>query len=147
KDWALRIAHREVLARKSDATFGILGLAYKENTHSTKNSPSLGLIEHLKAWPIRVYDPVVPASAAPHPRVTAASSPPHAAHRVDAVMIMTPWPQFRELAPADLAKAMAGRIVIDPFRVLDGAAVQAAGLSHFVLGRAANGSADLCWSI
>src|SRR5262249_5467720 len=49
KDWALRIAHREVLARNPRATFGVLGLAYKENTHSTKNSPSLGVIEHLKA--------------------------------------------------------------------------------------------------
>ena len=29
------------------ATVGILGLAYKENTHSTKNSPSLALIAHL----------------------------------------------------------------------------------------------------
>jgi len=141
KDWALRIAHREVLARKRDATFGILGLAYKENTHSTKNSPSLGVIEHLKAWPVRVYDPVVPASAAPHPSVTAATSALDAARGADALMIMTPWPQFRELSPADLAKAMAGRIVIDPFRVLDAAAVQAAGLSHFVLGRAtADGS-------
>jgi UDPglucose 6-dehydrogenase len=142
KDWALRIAHREVLARKRDATFGVLGLAYKENTHSTKNSPSLGLIEHLKAWPIRVYDPVVPASAAPHPSVTATTSPLEAARGADALMIMTPWPQFRELSPADLAKAMAGRIVVDPFRMLDGPAVQAAGLSHFVLGRAANGSAN-----
>jgi UDPglucose 6-dehydrogenase len=134
KDWALRIAHREVLSRKGDATFGVLGLAYKENTHSTKNSPSLGLIEHLRPWPIRVYDPVVPASAAPHPAVTAAATALEAARGSDAVMIMTPWPEFRALEPRDLAAAMAGRIVIDPFRVLEPASVVAAGLTHFVLG-------------
>jgi len=137
RDWALRIAHREVLARKADATFGVLGLAYKENTHSTKNSPSLGLIEHLKPWPIRVYDPVVPASAAPHPAVTAATSALEAARGADALLIMTPWPEFRALDPQKLAAAMAGRVVVDPYRVLDPAAVRAAGLSHFVLGASA----------
>ena len=137
RDWALRIANREVLARKADATFGVLGLAYKENTHSTKNSPSLGLIEHLKPWPIRVYDPVVPASAAPHPAVTAATSALEAARGADALLIMTPWPEFRALDPQKLAAAMAGRVVVDPYRVLDPAAVRAAGLSHFVLGASA----------
>ena len=142
KDWALRIAHREVLSRNPDATFGVLGLAYKENTHSTKNSPSLSLIEHLKPWSIRVYDPIVPASAVLHPAVTAAATPLEAARDSDALMIMTPWPEFRGLCPRDLAAAMTGRIVVDPFCVLDPAAVQAAGLSHFVLGRAAvNGRA------
>ena len=34
----------------------MLGLAYKENTHSTKNSPSLALITHLTPWQLRVYD-------------------------------------------------------------------------------------------
>jgi UDPglucose 6-dehydrogenase len=134
KDWALRVVHREVLARKADATFGVLGLAYKENTHSTKNSPSLSLIEELKPWRVRVYDPVVPASAAQHPAAAAASSALDAARGADAVLIMTPWPEFRSLVASELAAAMAGKILIDPFRVLDPAAVQAAGLTHFMLG-------------
>src|SRR5215470_14967365 len=134
KDWALRLVHREVLARKPDATFGVLGLAYKENTHSTKNSPSLELIRHLQSWPIRVYDPVVPASAAPHPAVTAAATALEAARNADALVIMTPWPEFRAVSPRALAETMAGRVVIDPFRVLEPAAAQAAGLAHFVLG-------------
>jgi UDPglucose 6-dehydrogenase len=134
KDWALRIVHREVLAHKPDATFGVLGLAYKENTHSTKNSPSLSLIEQLKPWHVRVYDPVVPASVAPHPAVTAAASALEAACGSDALLIMTPWPQFRSLVAGELAAAMTGKTVIDPFRVLDSAAVRAAGLTHFMLG-------------
>ena len=134
KDWALRIVHREVLARKPNATFGVLGLAYKENTHSTKNSPSLSLIEQLKPWPVRVYDPVVPASVAPHPAVTAAPTALEAARGSDALMIMTPWPEFRALVASELAAAMAGTAVIDPFRVLDPAAVRTAGLNHFTLG-------------
>jgi UDPglucose 6-dehydrogenase len=144
RDWALRVVHREVLARKADATFGVLGLAYKENTHSTKNSPSLSLIEQLKPWSVRVYDPVVPASAAPHPAATAAGSALDAARGADAVLIMTPWPEFRSLVPSELAAAMAGKTLVDPFRMLDPAAVRAAGLTHFMLGAStamASGSA------
>ncbi len=136
RDWVLRLVHREVLAWKPNATFGILGLAYKENTHSTKNSPSLALIEHLQPWPIRIFDPVVPVSAALHPQATAAANPLEVARGADALLIMTPWPEFRSLSPVKLAGVLAGRVVVDPFRVLDPAAARAAGLSYFTLGAA-----------
>jgi UDPglucose 6-dehydrogenase len=134
RDWALRTLHREVLAVKPDATLGVLGLAYKENTHSTKNSPSLELISHLKHLQLRLFDPIVPASAAGHAKAVGAKDALDAAHGVDALLLMTPWPEFRKLAPADLAKAMAGRVVIDPYRLLDPVQVCAAGLHHHSLG-------------
>jgi UDPglucose 6-dehydrogenase len=134
RDWALRTLHAEVLARKPDALIGVLGLAYKENTHSTKNSPSLALIAELGASPLKVYDPVVPASAAQHPRATGAASALATAAGVEALAIMTPWPEFRTLAPRELARAMAGRTLLDPYRVLDGQAAAAAGLDYLTLG-------------
>jgi UDPglucose 6-dehydrogenase len=134
RDWALRMLHEKVLVHTQVPKLGVLGLSYKENTHSTKNSPSFALIAHLHPWPLRVYDPVVPASAVPHPAVTASSSALDAARHVDALMIMTPWPEFRALAPRDLANAMTGKTVIDPYRLLDPREMRAAGLRHFYLG-------------
>jgi UDPglucose 6-dehydrogenase len=134
RDWALRTLHTEVLAVKHDAVIGVLGLAYKENTRSTKNSPSLALIEHLKPWRLRVYDPVVPTTKADHPTAVAAASALDAARGVDALMIMTSWPEFRELAPRDLASAMAGQAIVDPYRMLDAVEVTAEGLDYFTLG-------------
>lgn len=134
KDWVLRTLHREVFARNPDATLAVLGLAYKENTHSTKNSPSLALIGHLAPWALRVYDPVVPASAAAHPRMTACASALEAATGADALVIMTPWPAFRELQPEALVNMMRGRIIVDPYRVLDAGAVAAAGADYLTLG-------------
>jgi len=134
RDWALRTLHGEVFARNPDATIGVLGLAYKENTHSTKNSPSLALIQRLKPWAIRVYDPVVPPSAADHPKAVGAKDALDVAKGVDALAVMTPWPAFKVLKPADLARAMRGKTVLDPYRVLDGAAVAAAGLDYLTLG-------------
>ena len=135
KDWVLRTLHKEVFSHCHDATIAILGLAYKENTHSTKNSPSLALISHLHPWPLRVYDPVVPASAALHPKVVAGNSPLDAARGVDALAIMTPWPVFRELEPTELMRSMKGRIIIDPYRILDGGALDEAGFSYWALGK------------
>lgn len=132
--WALRVLHQEVLAKKQNATLGVLGLAYKENTHSTKNSPSLALISHLLSWPLRVYDPVVQASVVQHPSITAASSALDSARGADALLIMTPWPEFRKLSPHDLISVMVGKTVIDPYRILDPAETRAAGMRHFCLG-------------
>jgi UDPglucose 6-dehydrogenase len=134
RDWALRVLHREVFSERPDATLAILGLAYKENTHSTKNSPSLALLKALHRWQVNLYDPVVPAAAAEHPRAHAAVSAVAAADGVDALVIMTPWPEFSRLDVALLAQRMAGRVVIDPYAVLDRAAVGAAGLRYFTLG-------------
>jgi UDPglucose 6-dehydrogenase len=47
---------------------------------------------------------------------------------------MTPWPQFRSLKPSDIAARLRGRVVVDPFSMLDRAAAIAAGLEHIVLG-------------
>ncbi len=134
RDWALRTLRREVLGAKPDAVLAVLGLAYKENTHSTKNSPSLALIAQLKSQRLRLFDPVVPASAAGHPGAVGAASALEAAKGADAVLVMTPWPEFRGIAPGNLARVMAGRTVIDPYRVLDPAGMRAANLRHFVLG-------------
>lgn len=134
RDWTLRVLHHEVLARTARPVIGILGLAYKENTHSTKNSPSLALIRHLHPWRLRVFDPVVPAGAAGHPDCTGCATAAEVATGVDALVIATPWPEFRKLAPADFAERMRGRVVIDPYRLLAADAAAAAGLSHFFLG-------------
>jgi UDPglucose 6-dehydrogenase len=50
------------------------------------------------------------------------------------LVLATPWPQFRELRAGDLARIMAGRVVIDPFRLLDGKALAAAGFEYHALG-------------
>jgi UDPglucose 6-dehydrogenase len=134
RDWPLRTLHELLLSREPQARIGVLGLAYKENTHSVKNSPSLALMRHLAPCALQVFDPVVPASAASHPSAVGAASALDAARGADALAIMTPWPQFRELACEDLARVMRGRLVLDPYRVLDARRAKAAGLDYHTLG-------------
>jgi UDPglucose 6-dehydrogenase len=134
RDWPLRQLQSRVLSRIADPAIGLLGVTYKENTHSIKNSPAVALIRELATCRLAVFDPAVRASAAWHSRMTLADDALAACEGADALVIMTPWPQFRALAPAAIAGRLRGRVVVDPFSVLDRAAAAAAGLEHVVLG-------------
>jgi UDPglucose 6-dehydrogenase len=135
KGWAWQALQRRGFGDGSAARIGVLGLAYKENTASTKNSPSLALLKHLGGRAVTVHDPVVGADKAGI-KVTAAKAPLDVADGADIVAIMTPWPVYRDLAPADLARRMAGRLVLDPYRVLKAEHVRGAGLDYVTLGAA-----------
>ena len=139
KDWIWRVVENCVPGGGENSRIAVLGLAYKENTHSTKNSPALVLLDHLQEHEVRVFDPVVPANAAP--QATGADTAMAACDGADVTVIATPWPEFGELDPKALAETMSGTIVIDPYAMLDGAAVTAAGLTHHTLGRPAQDAA------
>jgi len=133
KGWAARILKARVLDADPAARVAVLGLAYKQDTHSTKNSPSLALLAALDGVDLVVHDPVVPATASPVP-ADAGADPLGTVRGADALCIMTPWPDYKALDPAEIAMAMRGRIVIDPYRVLDPERARAAGLDWITLG-------------
>jgi UDPglucose 6-dehydrogenase len=136
KRWAVATIREAVLDQNPDATVAVWGLAYKENTASIKNSPSLATIAALPEARLVLHDPVVKAAAAQHAKAIAAPDPMSAIKDADALMILTPWPQYRAVAPKAIATAMRGRVVLDPYAVLDGDAARAAGLRLYTLGRA-----------
>ena len=49
RDWAARTIKRVLLDKTPEATVAVWGLAYKENTDSVKNSPSLATLRQLPA--------------------------------------------------------------------------------------------------
>ena len=135
RDWAAKTVRKAVLDANPKAIIAIWGLAYKENTHSTKNSPSLATIAQLKDASLRLHDPVVPASAANRADAVGATDPLEAARGADVLMILTPWPQYRSIAPAQIAASLRGRVLIDPYAVIDANAASKAGLDILTLGR------------
>jgi UDPglucose 6-dehydrogenase len=136
RNWAARTIGNVVLTRKPNATIAVWGLAYKQNTHSVKNSPSLAAIAQMPDARLHLHDPVVSPQTVKHPRAQGFADPLRAAEGADALMILTPWPQYRSIAPAAIAQALAGPVVLDPYRVLDADAANAAGLDYYTLGRA-----------
>lgn len=117
--------------------FCILGLAYKENTASTKNSASLELLRELKGAKLTVHDPIVIIDKNNY-QVTQYSTALKAAAGADVVAIMTPWSQYQDLNLDLLRNVMNGTLLIDPFAVLKSNDVARSSLKYFTLGRALN---------
>jgi UDPglucose 6-dehydrogenase len=134
RNWALRTLHATVLSRVADPRIAVLGLAYKENTDSVKNSPAVALVEALQPFHVRAFDPVVAPREEWHPALTASLDPMAACDGADVVLIMTPWPEFRGIDVTQLAKALRGNVVIDPYGMLDRRAAIAAGLEYCRIG-------------
>lgn len=133
KGWAARTLKARVLDANPKAKVAVLGLAYKQDTHSTKNSPSLAMLAELDGVDLTVHDPVVPASASPVP-AKAGADPIETVRDADVLCIMTPWAAYKALDPVEIADVMRGRIVLDPYRVLDPLHARAAGLDWITLG-------------
>jgi UDPglucose 6-dehydrogenase len=134
RDWALRRIHELVLSRNSEPRLAIWGLAYKQDTHSIKNSPALALAQSLPTVEKVAYDPVIKSLLDPIPGLSIAASALDACAGADALALMTPWPEFAAIDPGLIQKRMCGDVLIDPFALLDGEACRSVGLSHYKLG-------------
>ena len=129
RGWAARTIDKALFAREPKATVAVWGLAYKENTASVKNSPSLATLAALPGRTFVVHDPLVRSD-----RHLQVDDPLSALGEADALMILTPWDHYRRVAVSDIAGRLRGRLVLDPYRVLDRRAALAAGLDYRTLG-------------
>jgi UDPglucose 6-dehydrogenase len=116
----------------------LLGLAFKPNTDDMREASSLVLSARLNAAGARVraYDPVAEHEA--RKLIQGVDFTPSATDAVvgaDAVVLVTEWPEFRELDFAEVAGAMRGSLVVDGRNFLDPDAVSAAGLTYEGVGR------------
>lgn len=131
-DWVLRTLRAEVLAKVPQPVLALWGLAYKPNTKSLKNSPSLRLLRQLQGISVRAYDPQVDLGPG-FPSVTQVRSPLEACRGVHALVLMTPWEEFRSVSPAELEAPLAGGVIIDPFGLF-AEGPRPASLRYFRLG-------------
>ncbi len=116
----------------------LLGLAFKPNTDDMREASSLVLAARLQADGARVcaFDPVAEDEARKlMPGVAFADSAIDAVRDVDAIVLVTEWPEFARLDWSELASVTAGRLVIDGRNCLDQASVCAAGFAYEGIGR------------
>ena len=122
---------------------GLLGLAFKPNTDDMREASSLVLSARLQAAgaTVRAYDPVAEEEARKLIHgVEFKDSADQVVEGADAVVLVTEWPEFRELDLAAIAGAMKGSLLVDGRNFLDPEAARAAGLTYEGVGRpTANG--------
>jgi UDPglucose 6-dehydrogenase len=124
------------LGRLRGKRIALLGLAFKPHTDDMREAPSIVLASRLLAEgaEVTVWDPV----AKPNELlkgVTARESPLEAVRGADAAVIVTEWPQLRELASPETLEAMSGTLIVDGRNLLDPAEVRAAGFAYEGVGR------------
>lgn len=137
-DWVLRVFQSRVLPQAPQPTVGVLGLAYKQDTHSIKNSPALHLVGRITPGNARVYDPVARLPEGSGSGVVQVDAPSGVFQDADAAFVMTPWDAFRELPVQDLLGSMSRKIIVDPYRVFDAHLCREAGAEYFTLGDGSN---------
>jgi UDPglucose 6-dehydrogenase len=116
----------------------LLGLAFKPNTDDMREASSLVLSARLNAdgAVVSAYDPVAEQEARTLiSGLRFADSAMDALRGVDAVVLVTEWPEFLKLDWNEVAEAMSGALVIDGRNALDPDAVRAAGLVYEGVGR------------
>jgi UDPglucose 6-dehydrogenase len=116
----------------------LLGLSFKPNTDDMREASSLVLSARLLAdgAVLTAYDPVAEEEA--RKLITGVEFAPSAAaacEGADAVVLVTEWPEFKDLDLAAVAGSMRGKLIVDGRNFLDPAAVRAAGLSYEGIGR------------
>jgi UDPglucose 6-dehydrogenase len=108
---------REELWVLEGKTVGALGLAFKAGTDDTRLSPAYAVIRELLRLNVRVraYDPQAMERARGElgEAVGYCARGEDAAEGADAMLILTEWPQFRELDWAAMAGRMRQAVVLD----------------------------------
>ena len=116
KNWTFHLFNNEILKKIKKPKICILGLSYKENTNSLKNSPSIELIKKINDLKINTYDP---AAIFKHRNVKHFHNANEALKDTDILFIMTPWKEFKNIREKDLLNLMRQKFVVDPFRLLE----------------------------
>lgn len=133
--WVLRMLRQHVFDEINFPTIAIWGLAYKKNTCSTKNSPSLRVIADLRRHAsLRVYDPVVRVTEA-EIGASIVASPEETLPGADGLLIMTDWDEFATVDGRILVEKLRRPVVIDCVGVLERRRVPFDGIHYVSMGR------------
>lgn len=138
QSWAKRTLLNHMDIPLDVRQLAIWGLAYKPDTDSVKNSPSVHLIENLPRMNINVYDPEAKLGSELSSVAEQSNDAITACANADALVIMTPWKEFASISLDEISQSMKGNLLVDPFGVLDGENCRARGFQHYQLGVSAN---------
>lgn len=114
---------------------GVWGLAFKAGTDDTRDSIAMRIVEELirRGATVTAYDPEVEASAFPT-NCNRASSALMAAD-CDALLILTEWPEFKDIDLASVVPRIRKSVIIDGRNILDPIAIERFRINYRGIGR------------
>jgi len=118
---------------------GVLGLTYKPGTSTVRRSPALKIMDKLRQAGAACagYDPKASREELAEYRdlFVRAKNVNDLAREAHALVLVTEWPEFRDIPFARVAKLMKQPLLVDSKNYLDPATVTAAGLDYQGFGR------------
>lgn len=125
-----------VLGSLSGKKIGLLGLTYKPNTNTLRRSQSLELANLLKKLgaEVRAIDPAINDSGTSINSVNVFQKYDYFFDRLDAIVLMTWWEEFKNLQPKMFAPLLKKRIIFDTRNFLDRKAYEKAGFLYVGIG-------------
>src|SRR5579862_5882299 len=117
-------------------TVALLGLAFKPHTDDMREAPSIVVASRLLAEgaEVRAWDPVADGSKLPG-GVEVVGSVADAVAGADAAVVVTEWPELRDLAREEVRRAMRNPLIVDGRNLLDPVETRAAGFAYEGIGR------------
>ncbi len=137
RHWVLRKVEEE-LWNLEGKSVGVLGLAFKPDTDDLRCAPSIDIIRALRERRVKVaaYDPVaMPKAKGLLDGVRFARDAYDAAKGQDALVLVTEWPEFKELDFERVRGLMRHPILLDGRNALDAAKMRDLGFSYRSVGR------------
>ena len=115
----------------------VLGLTYTANTDTLRRSAAVELCLNLLAAgaAVHAFDPAVKQLPAELAQARLAAQITDAVKAVDAAVVCTEWPEFRQADWMKLAPAMRQRIFVDANRFLEKELKNLPGVEHLSVGR------------
>ena len=124
-------------------TIAVLGLAFKENTDDIRESPSLTVVRSLlnQGAVIKAYDPVAMENASREvTNLTLCSDSYAAAQDAEALLVLTPWNEFKQLDMSRIRDSMKQPILIDGRNLYDPDELRQMGFEYRGVGRGYDGA-------
>ncbi len=119
-------------------TFGIWGLAFKPQTDDMREAPSLVIIEKLLAEgaKVKAYDPVAmeETKRVLGDKIEYANDKYDAILDVDALFVVTEWPEFKVLNFKVIKKLLNSNVIFDGRNIYDVEEVKNNGFKYFGIG-------------
>jgi UDPglucose 6-dehydrogenase len=112
---------------------GVLGLAFKAGTSDVRDSPAFAIVAELcrQGALVTAFDPAVTAEVAPPQHgLTIVDDPYLAAKAAQVIVLLTEWPQFRDLDWGRMAAVAQRAAVVDMRNHLDGGRLRELGFSY-----------------
>ena len=117
-------------------TIASWGLTFKANTDDLRDSPAIAILSTLKDMgaTIRAYDPSA-RGVEMLPWVQRCDSALEACDGADALAVLTEWPEFASITPADVASRLSSAVVVDGRNVLNPQQWKSSGFQYRGVGR------------